>query len=108
MTFIAITTARWPQDASGAANRGPHPDRKSTRLNSSHVSTSYAVFCLKKKMTLIRESARMAQTSTRQRSTLTRSSLLKPLILNTMLDGSLIVHPHVQIELSPQLVTNLT
>src|SRR5437868_9791381 len=25
-------------------------DRKSTRLNSSHVSTSYAVFCLKKKM----------------------------------------------------------
>src|SRR6266581_8516683 len=25
------------------------PDRKSTRLNSSHPSTSYAVFCLKKK-----------------------------------------------------------
>src|SRR5699024_12119467 len=24
-----------------------HIDRKSTRLNSSHVSTSYAVFCLK-------------------------------------------------------------
>ena len=24
-------------------------DRKSTRLNSSHVSISYAVFCLKKK-----------------------------------------------------------
>src|SRR5699024_11835297 len=28
------------------SNRG---DRKSTRLNSSHVSISYAVFCLKKK-----------------------------------------------------------
>src|SRR5207249_11563749 len=27
-------------------------DRKSTRLNSSHVSISYAVFCLKKKNTL--------------------------------------------------------
>src|SRR5699024_12433253 len=27
------------------------PDRKSTRLNSSHVSISYAVFCLKKKTT---------------------------------------------------------
>src|SRR5204863_8834211 len=27
-------------------------DRKSTRLNSSHVETSYAVFCLKKKKTL--------------------------------------------------------
>src|SRR3989442_11111683 len=27
----------------------PHGDRKSTRLNSSHVRISYAVFCLKKK-----------------------------------------------------------
>src|SRR5699024_12288226 len=27
-------------------------DRKSTRLNSSHVSISYAVFCLKKKNTI--------------------------------------------------------
>src|SRR5437660_7193639 len=26
-----------------------HQDRKSTRLNSSHVAISYAVFCLKKK-----------------------------------------------------------
>src|SRR5690349_23708050 len=28
-------------------------DRKSTRLNSSHVEISYAVFCLKKKIRLI-------------------------------------------------------
>src|SRR5690625_2495106 len=28
---------------------GFRPDRKSTRLNSSHVAISYAVFCLKKK-----------------------------------------------------------
>src|SRR5437870_9036202 len=28
-------------------------DRKSTRLNSSHVATSYAVFCLKKKTALL-------------------------------------------------------
>src|SRR3712207_8509942 len=27
----------------------PFPDRKSTRLNSSHANISYAVFCLKKK-----------------------------------------------------------
>src|SRR5690606_41053024 len=27
----------------------PYSDRKSTRLNSSHVKISYAVFCLKKK-----------------------------------------------------------
>src|SRR5438477_9847468 len=29
------------------------PDRKSTRLNSSHMSISYAVFCLKKKKTAL-------------------------------------------------------
>src|SRR5947209_19446135 len=29
--------------------RGVSPDRKSTRLNSSHANISYAVFCLKKK-----------------------------------------------------------
>src|SRR3712207_7030218 len=28
---------------------GDQPDRKSTRLNSSHANISYAVFCLKKK-----------------------------------------------------------
>src|SRR5207249_12255631 len=32
-----------------AAAGDERPDRKSTRLNSSHVSISYAVFCLKKK-----------------------------------------------------------
>src|SRR5437660_9376966 len=31
------------------ATPAPHSDRKSTRLNSSHVAISYAVFCLKKK-----------------------------------------------------------
>src|SRR3712207_8665933 len=32
----------------GAAGARPRPDRKSTRLNSSHANISYAVFCLKK------------------------------------------------------------
>src|SRR5439155_7376649 len=32
-----------------SASRGWMGDRKSTRLNSSHVAISYAVFCLKKK-----------------------------------------------------------
>src|SRR5207249_10315642 len=37
-------------DAFGLARQlGVLGDRKSTRLNSSHVSISYAVFCLKKK-----------------------------------------------------------
>src|SRR5207249_5305840 len=34
-------------------------DRKSTRLNSSHVSISYAVFCLKKKTTMSSTTARL-------------------------------------------------
>src|SRR6267143_5256861 len=34
---------------SAAGSRGRSSDRKSTRLNSSHSSISYAVFCLKKK-----------------------------------------------------------
>src|SRR5437773_7749339 len=39
----------------GSAVRHPYvgqeSDRKSTRLNSSHITISYAVFCLKKKIT---------------------------------------------------------
>src|SRR5207249_10834403 len=39
-----------PEQARGVGQpAGPGVDRKSTRLNSSHVSISYAVFCLKKK-----------------------------------------------------------
>src|SRR5258705_9508459 len=37
------------------AIRGPARDRKSTRLNSSHLGISYAVFCLKKKKSKIDE-----------------------------------------------------
>src|SRR3712207_7043349 len=37
------------QRAREAERRRHRPDRKSTRLNSSHANISYAVFCLKKK-----------------------------------------------------------
>src|SRR5699024_12081688 len=48
-------------ESTGKSGRGLLPvvadpdalDRKSTRLNSSHVSISYAVFCLNKKRTLV-------------------------------------------------------
>src|SRR5690349_24129635 len=49
----AATAARTAR--AGLRHPGPdsdlrhQADRKSTRLNSSHVETSYAVFCLKKK-----------------------------------------------------------
>src|SRR5207249_5842331 len=36
-------------------------DRKSTRLNSSHVSISYAVFCLKKKKYKVSSSSQVLQ-----------------------------------------------
>src|SRR4249919_1350852 len=39
----------WGVDAKKAARQYEQEDRKSTRLNSSHVKISYAVFCLKKK-----------------------------------------------------------
>src|SRR5215212_10762231 len=44
---LAISVAH----ATGLARRADElgPDRKSTRLNSSHLGISYAVFCLKKK-----------------------------------------------------------
>src|SRR5690348_17772325 len=44
-----------PRGGAARSRRGarcaPSRDRKSTRLNSSHPSISYAVFCLKKKNT---------------------------------------------------------
>src|SRR5690348_17926236 len=52
----ALTDTRVAQPALGIVE-----DRKSTRLNSSHPSISYAVFCLKKKKPII------------QRRSLTRS-----------------------------------
>src|SRR5690625_6876264 len=48
---------------SGAAGA---QDRKSTRLNSSHVAISYAVFCLKKKKT-VREKLPKAQSQIQPR-----------------------------------------
>src|SRR5690606_41627680 len=47
---IAGASARDPDRAAQASYFFTR-DRKSTRLNSSHVKSSYAVFCLKKKTT---------------------------------------------------------
>src|SRR5690606_39322308 len=46
--------------AAGGDHQGQRdrPDRKSTRLNSSHVKISYAVFCLKKKKYKTEDKAR--------------------------------------------------
>src|SRR2546430_6570178 len=44
------TETGWPVGAN-CVGLGMLPDRKSTRLNSSHSQISYAIFCLKKKNT---------------------------------------------------------
>src|ERR1035438_2551304 len=44
--YLACPSSRHPYQHS---LRTPPSDRKSTRLNSSHLGISYAVFCLKKK-----------------------------------------------------------
>src|SRR5215510_16056008 len=49
---VGSPRARRPRRAARSRSRELAPrsrDRKSTRLNSSHVAISYAVFCLKKK-----------------------------------------------------------
>src|SRR5205807_8535872 len=43
--YVVLDTVRVPRDTVARGTR----DRKSTRLNSSHLVISYAVFCLKKK-----------------------------------------------------------
>src|SRR5690348_17876281 len=65
---------RWPEPARAhQAARDDHAgaraalhlrDRKSTRLNSSHPSISYAVFCLKKKKQTITYAAHLENSST--------------------------------------------
>src|SRR5690625_5577264 len=51
LVLVARDTARLEALTSElrSAGAGAVEDRKSTRLNSSHVAISYAVFCLKKK-----------------------------------------------------------
>src|SRR6266571_2184213 len=57
--WSAYLTALADREVSGAVLSELHQalaaaDRQSTRLNSSHMSTSYAVFCLKKKKKVTR------------------------------------------------------
>src|SRR2546426_8409846 len=51
-----------------AAQDGGVRDRKSTRLNSSHLVISYAVFCLKKKKTQNRSRSVTNRSRTRRRA----------------------------------------
>src|SRR3989454_4086529 len=46
---LGVLTTEKRQHVDGLGRPTFQPDRKSTRLNSSHLVISYAVFCLKKK-----------------------------------------------------------
>src|SRR5437870_11428936 len=46
---LVAVPAVWRRFSGRLGRRPPSEDRKSTRLNSSHVANSYAVFCLKQK-----------------------------------------------------------
>src|SRR5215469_2726937 len=59
-----------PRSYTGGFDDSNRADRKSTRLNSSHVESSYAVFCLKKKNKQSRSSTRDV-TTRREKKTLT-------------------------------------
>src|SRR5690348_17700629 len=66
MNTETVATARKPTEENGSARSADwdNPrDRKSTRLNSSHPSISYAVFCLKKK-----KKTKKRQNTTRQKN----------------------------------------
>src|SRR5439155_23373750 len=50
LALLSLPSRRRDHDGLAVGRRlRPYADRKSTRLNSSHVAISYAVFCLKKK-----------------------------------------------------------
>src|SRR5207253_9980273 len=49
VSSVSVSGRQVTVNLTGVSNGQTLQDRKSTRLNSSHVAISYAVFCLKKK-----------------------------------------------------------
>src|SRR5690625_6183551 len=58
-SFCPTPLLRWKIQLSLKESWLTKSDRKSTRLNSSHVAISYAVFCLKKKNKKLNQAATM-------------------------------------------------
>src|SRR5258707_6045393 len=54
-----VLSGSWPR--AGGDLRQHDPDRKSTRLNSSHANISDAVFCLEKEDNSVRREARVVE-----------------------------------------------
>src|SRR5437773_9574213 len=75
--FRSIASLRFARPGVGLISPPPHhdiysiedlADRKSTRLNSSHITISYAVFCLKKKTQQIQAKTSTDVTGERHRT----------------------------------------
>src|SRR6266511_2552636 len=69
-------------------------DRKSTRLNSSHVKISYAVFCLKKKTKRLRQEQIQHRTRTTGRTSPPTSAVVHVQLVRRILDVDGIVVAH--------------
>src|SRR5436853_1259159 len=67
----SAAATRWSRRCLNCSLRPPcsRLDRKSTRLNSSHLGISYAVFCLKKKKNYETRSTRTCNSNTDQQPT---------------------------------------
>src|SRR5256885_12954743 len=64
-------------------------DRKSTRLNSSHLVISYAVFCLKKKKTLFYDLMHpKAQIQRHARAPISKISVLQHSVVSLLIDDA--------------------
>src|SRR5438132_8864580 len=88
-TLFRSPSRWWPAAACSAASRSMRslpigPDRKSTRLNSSHTVISYAVFCLKKKKKQHQHLLDKQQNRHPKRQTLLTLHLLLENVVNRM------------------------
>src|SRR5690625_7035320 len=70
LTSCSINSSVEPDTAVPSVRASEKEDRKSTRLNSSHVAISYAVFCLKKK-----KRKKNTRIGTKQKTTTTTTQL---------------------------------
>src|SRR5437870_7327267 len=81
-------------------------DRKSTRLNSSHVAISYAVFCLKKKK---KNTINTINNTSKQTApylhTITQKKSLQTSYNKSILDILSVIHSHTQMHSTVKMYT---
>src|SRR5256885_12834659 len=76
LAALCVGAVACSQDPTGVSSNELMLDRKSTRLNSSHLVISYAVFCLKKKKRKHEQKPDIANKSIHSRLRSTRLAIL--------------------------------